>query len=506
MPDMQSSDVKRTERREHPRHSVRSLAYVELGEGNGGVAINISEGGMAVKSIMSLMGDELPAVRIRLAHSEKDLEVGARVVWSTDLGTFVGIQFIGLSDEARELIREWTLHESTESATETIAPTEEVGLRTVPPSANPSDSIEALPGNARERVLQDQATALVATNAEDPPGRDVEQLRAGLLSANKRPQWAVAALVMLAIVAVGILALRGKTLFGSRELRNEARISSHLDLKLDRTGTDWQLSWNPNAPAVLKATRGRLFVTDGALQKTVELDASDLHGGTIVYSPASADVVWKLEVTDGSAAPISESIRTVSPLPSAMQRTDGSVASQEAMNAQAAEHERKSEGRMKRKAPETQSRSKHSGQNLASSVAVTPTKSSGTSLAAVPSAPLKSPEMDAGVSAKRSDEDSSNQVTRGVHRGGVFEAAQILTKVNPSYPASARQDGIAGTVELHFKIGLDGSAHDISVVRGPSVLAQAAVEAVADRKYRPARIDGVPTATEASSIFDFKLN
>jgi protein TonB len=82
----------------------------------------------------------------------------------------------------------------------------------------------------------------------------------------------------------------------------------------------------------------------------------------------------------------------------------------------------------------------------------------------------------------------------------------LLSNINPSYPASAKVDGISGTVELHFKIGPTGDVHDIAVVKGPAILAQAAVQAVRDRKYKPARVDGVPTETDASAIFDFKLN
>src|SRR5215467_1032532 len=101
------------DRRTHPRQAVRSLTYVELAEGNGGVALNISEGGMAVRSIMSLMSDDLPSVRIRPPHCEKGITVNARVVWSTDLGTLVGVKFIDLSVENTKLILEFALQESS---------------------------------------------------------------------------------------------------------------------------------------------------------------------------------------------------------------------------------------------------------------------------------------------------------------------------------------------------------------------------------------------------------
>jgi TonB family protein len=110
----------------------------------------------------------------------------------------------------------------------------------------------------------------------------------------------------------------------------------------------------------------------------------------------------------------------------------------------------------------------------------------------VPVIPAKAPQTDL--------------VPRAARKAGLFQAAQMIVGINPTYPTSARQDGISGSVELHFTIGTDGTVRDILAVRGPAVLAQAAMEAVGNRKYKPALVDGVPSESEASAIFDFKLN
>jgi len=39
-----------TERRQNPRHPVRPTEYIEIGDSNGGIILDISEGGMAVAS------------------------------------------------------------------------------------------------------------------------------------------------------------------------------------------------------------------------------------------------------------------------------------------------------------------------------------------------------------------------------------------------------------------------------------------------------------------------
>ena len=58
-------------RRLFARQQVRSLAYVELDKGNGGIILNVGEGGMAIQAVMSLSGNELPELRVQLAAAEE---------------------------------------------------------------------------------------------------------------------------------------------------------------------------------------------------------------------------------------------------------------------------------------------------------------------------------------------------------------------------------------------------------------------------------------------------
>jgi protein TonB len=110
------------------------------------------------------------------------------------------------------------------------------------------------------------------------------------------------------------------------------------------------------------------------------------------------------------------------------------------------------------------------------------------------------------TSALRTTVGKTESFGHYVPKDGAVQPARLLTNINPEYPAEAKRDGLSGSVELHFKIGITGDVHDINVVKGPLVLAQAAVEAVRGRRYKPARVDGVPAETDASAVFDFKLN
>jgi TonB family protein len=71
---------------------------------------------------------------------------------------------------------------------------------------------------------------------------------------------------------------------------------------------------------------------------------------------------------------------------------------------------------------------------------------------------------------------------------GVMEAA-LIHKVQPQYPAAARLMHLQGTVRLRAIIGKDGSVSELEVLSGNPLLAQAAVAAVREWRYRPTRLN-----------------
>src|SRR5271154_7102613 len=101
------SKARPSDRRVFRRQPVRSLAYVELGEGNGGIVLNVSEGGLAVQAVMGLRSDELPCMRLQLAHSKTQIEAKGRIAWTSEFRKLAGVEFVDLSAEALSQIREW---------------------------------------------------------------------------------------------------------------------------------------------------------------------------------------------------------------------------------------------------------------------------------------------------------------------------------------------------------------------------------------------------------------
>ncbi len=84
-------------------------------------------------------------------------------------------------------------------------------------------------------------------------------------------------------------------------------------------------------------------------------------------------------------------------------------------------------------------------------------------------------------------------------------AGNLLMKPEPAYPAIARAARVQGTVTLAATISKTGTIENLTVVSGPAMLAQAAVEAVRRWRYRPFLLNGEPVEVQTSVTVSFTL-
>jgi protein TonB len=83
--------------------------------------------------------------------------------------------------------------------------------------------------------------------------------------------------------------------------------------------------------------------------------------------------------------------------------------------------------------------------------------------------------------------------------------ANLLHKVQPSYPTLARQAHVQGTVELRAIISKAGTIENLVVVRGHPMLAPAAIDAVRQWRYRPYLLNNEPIEVETEITVNFVL-
>src|ERR1700757_274285 len=106
------------DRRTEPRTTPASLTQVELGNGHSGVVLNISEAGMAVAVAHAFkVGEYLPRILFQLpgpsSSSVQGFEISAEIVWLSESKKGAGMQFVGLSGDARNRISSWIARERT---------------------------------------------------------------------------------------------------------------------------------------------------------------------------------------------------------------------------------------------------------------------------------------------------------------------------------------------------------------------------------------------------------
>lgn len=104
------------------------------------------------------------------------------------------------------------------------------------------------------------------------------------------------------------------------------------------------------------------------------------------------------------------------------------------------------------------------------------------------------------LSAKASLPQPSVPVSQGVTGG------QLMHRVAPVYPAQARTLRLEGTVVLTAVVMEDGTVSDVRVVDGSPALAQSALDAVKQWRYKPYQLDGKPVKNEITINVLFKFS
>jgi len=82
---------------------------------------------------------------------------------------------------------------------------------------------------------------------------------------------------------------------------------------------------------------------------------------------------------------------------------------------------------------------------------------------------------------------------------------QLIARIEPQYPAIARQARIEGEVVLTAIISKTGKVESLQLKSGHPLLAQAARDAVRTWKYRPYILNGEAVEVETQITVDFRL-
>lgn len=121
-----------------------------------------------------------------------------------------------------------------------------------------------------------------------------------------------------------------------------------------------------------------------------------------------------------------------------------------------------------------------------------------------PGSPSIAVELQNGASGRVSSEPAQPraEVAANVPPGRVGEGTQMT---RPEYPLLARQMKVEGAVVLDAQIGKDGGVQALQVVGGPTILADAAREAVKQWRFKPYIQNGQPVETQVPITVNFTI-
>jgi TonB family protein len=89
--------------------------------------------------------------------------------------------------------------------------------------------------------------------------------------------------------------------------------------------------------------------------------------------------------------------------------------------------------------------------------------------------------------------------------GGDVKPARLIFSVQPSYPMLAKSQHVSGNVLVDALIDATGRVTAMNVVSGPTLLHQAAMDALKQWKYQPASLDGKPVPMHLAVTIRFRL-
>jgi len=494
------------------------IAYVELGQENGGILLNLSEGGLAVRSALPLASRLFTGIRFQAPGSQAWLTASGRIVWLSDSKKEGGIQFTELRGEARQQIQKWaSAHGDLEDGGQSPPalfngaqePSEQILDR--PDRTGGQNPKPANARNTRTQATQTQralAPALgqsAGVTASEPPAQAFRFTDYSMFAAAPEEQvvWAVpprrrkgrggTALLILLVAALSFAL--GSTVGRGTLDSLIAYLTSEADNRLAPAP-----KVTPPAPPEQADVAAPVADEKGALSAPDEDQANaaasaNLTSGTatnsqIVTAPATEKTD---ELPKGATQPRVSSAAAGASAPDSTARSATARDTAERGPRYSADNAKSRDTRGTDVAP--------GGMATGHSILVNPPGPGGRPFYVNLPAETISASSAIAISAQRtlqippSASGRSERVVIGT----------LKSHSDPFYPVEARKQRIEGSVKLRAHVGRTGQIISVTPVSGPGLLASAAAAAVREWRYEPTFIDGDPVETLADITIIFRL-
>ena len=125
------------ERRQSPRMTLEALDYISLDPGNGGIVLNVSDGGLCFHAVAPVQGTG--TIRFWFSAEGRRIEADGELVWTDATRKTGGLRFTAVPAKAREQMRIWMVQLTAQrkSVEPVAAPHALPGFSSSRPSTNP---------------------------------------------------------------------------------------------------------------------------------------------------------------------------------------------------------------------------------------------------------------------------------------------------------------------------------------------------------------------------------
>lgn len=114
-------------------------------------------------------------------------------------------------------------------------------------------------------------------------------------------------------------------------------------------------------------------------------------------------------------------------------------------------------------------------------------------------------ELEKGLPNHAANGDASEVAASKIQVPAEEMQKLLVHRVDPEYPASARQEKLQAVILVDVIVGRDGSVLETRALNGPDVLARAATDAVRWWKFEPYSVQGKRAVVETTVAVEFKL-
>lgn len=533
----------KADRRAHPRQRIQSLTYVELGGGNGGIVLNVSEGGMTVVAAQPLEADGAMEIGLQLPQTRKRIQFKGEIRWLSDSRKEAGLRFVDLSSEVLADIRDWMKREASPGEEEVISavPALKTPERTVAQTAQPIPLVveaEDLTPKAKQpkRVFEAERPAPLAVEAPVLPALETEVPQepaaiAPVEAPEAEPEAAVPTLrprrTPFSDLAAGITPAK----FSAKTLATTGIVASPvlpseppLPIELPRPLVSASTVMSPKPREA--GTDFRVHLQSGWVLALLILVLALISfvSGMAVRRGALNRVLGDGEASVGSRSPSANSA-AAQPSENSAAHAKPSTAGATALTIEVVDSANRrwtvpavSGGAVNQTpAAKPDAASIATGGNLPvaakpDAFVLGPAASKGVDAAAA-NAPLAAPLM---VSMPEAPVAASSWVAISAKRfvpvppdstakNRNLQVGSLANLAEPTYPPEAIDEKVEGTVKLHATIDASGNMQNLEAVSGPSALLPASLTAVREWRYNPTMLNGKAIDTEEEITLVYRL-